>query len=58
MTPSDAKHAGALVKILKESGLKKADIPKELRQMAKLIGVTTSVVPVAAAKKPAGGLYD
>ena len=28
MTAADAKHAPALVKILKESGMKKADIPK------------------------------
>ena len=69
MTPTDAKHAGALVKILKESGLKKADIPKELRQMAKLLSGTSgpsgalpasaSIASAAASSRPrAGGLYD
>jgi len=40
MTAADAKHAPALVKILKDSGMKKAEIPKELRQMAKLVTPT------------------
>ena len=46
MSAADASHAPALVKILKESGLQKADIPKELRQMAKLMK------PAAAAPRP------
>jgi hypothetical protein len=43
-------------------GLKKADIPKELRQMAKLVGAVASAGVSApgssAATRPAGGLYD
>ena len=53
MSASDASHAPALVKILKESGLQKADIPKELRQMAKLMKPPAPAAP--ASKPPAGG---
>ena len=47
MSAADAAHAAPLVKILKESGLTKADIPKELRRMAKLFKQ-----PAAAAARP------
>ena len=71
MTAADAKHAPALVRILKESGLKKAGIPKELRQMAKLMapGATNGASVVGkigggastcagASAGGGGGLYD
>ena len=40
MTAADAKHAPALVKILKDSGMKKAEIPKELRQVSQFSSVS------------------
>ena len=58
MSAADAKHAAPLVKLLKESGLKKADIPKELRQMAKLMAPSPAASAAGAPAKPAGGLYD
>ena len=53
MSAADASHAVPLVKILKESGLTPAEIPKELKQMAKLMkGQAAATKPKAAA---AGG---
>ena len=58
MSAKDAGHAKALVTILKESGLSKAEIPKELRQMAKLMKApAASAPPNPGAAAAGGGLY-
>ncbi len=56
MTAADAAHAGALVTILKESGVPKAEIPKELIKMAKLMKMQTPALS-APKPQPSGGLY-
>jgi len=58
MSAADASHAPALVKILKESGLSKEEIPKELRQMVKLMKPAAAAPKPAGASSSSGGLYD
>ena len=55
MSAADASHASGLLKILKESGLQKADIPKELRQMAKLMKPPPAAAKPGTSKQPPPG---